>query len=178
MSVTCSRSSPSFTEAEGSLTCSQNVPISKICITFLNRLFFMMKVCSTINKVRIKLSQRLINWAPHHEDVYGSGNVALSFLTSAPDESELSASRPCRVTPGETAPGTHGIGRWVGPRAGLHAVEKRTLAPTGNRTPSPCSSSPQLNHYVEWVISKGRNILWIILTYGSETIISSLQDVF
>jgi hypothetical protein len=30
--------------------------------------------------------------------------------------------------PGERAPGTHWAGSWVGPRAGLDAVEKRTRA--------------------------------------------------
>jgi hypothetical protein len=38
---------------------------------------------------------------------------------------EWSASRPARFTPGERAPGTHWIGCWVDPRAGLHDVEKR-----------------------------------------------------
>jgi hypothetical protein len=32
-----------------------------------------------------------------------------------------------RFTPGERAPGTHWIGGWVGPRAGLDDVEKRKL---------------------------------------------------
>jgi hypothetical protein len=38
---------------------------------------------------------------------------------------EWSASRPYRFTLGERAPSTHWIGGWVGPRAGLDAVEKR-----------------------------------------------------
>jgi hypothetical protein len=41
------------------------------------------------------------------------------FLTSALVGGEWSASRPCRFTPEERAPGTHWIGGWVGPRAGL-----------------------------------------------------------
>jgi hypothetical protein len=36
-----------------------------------------------------------------------------------------SASRPGRFPPGENAPGTHWIGGWVNPRAGLDDVEKR-----------------------------------------------------
>jgi hypothetical protein len=47
------------------------------------------------------------------------------FLTSVLFGSEWSASRPDRFTPGERAPGTHYIGGWVGPRAGLENVEKR-----------------------------------------------------
>jgi hypothetical protein len=50
---------------------------------------------------------------------WGSGGIAPLFLTSALDEGEWFASRPCRFTPGERAPGTHWIGGCVGPRAGL-----------------------------------------------------------
>jgi hypothetical protein len=35
---------------------------------------------------------------------------------------EWSASRPCRLTPGEGIPGIHWVGGWVGPRAGLEDV--------------------------------------------------------
>jgi hypothetical protein len=48
-------------------------------------------------------------------------------MTSALVEGEWSASRPCRFTPGERAPGSHWIGGWVGPTAGLDDVEKRKL---------------------------------------------------
>jgi hypothetical protein len=51
------------------------------------------------------------------------GGIAPPFLTSAIDGGEWSPSRPCRFTFGESAPGTHGIEGWVGPRAGLDAVE-------------------------------------------------------
>jgi hypothetical protein len=45
---------------------------------------------------------------------------------------ELSDSRHNRLTPWEKATGTHCAGGWVGPRAGLDAVEKR-VAPACNR---------------------------------------------
>jgi hypothetical protein len=46
--------------------------------------------------------------------------------------SEWSASRPCRFTSGERAPGTHLIGGWVDPRAGLDDMEKwKFLLPPG-----------------------------------------------
>jgi hypothetical protein len=48
-----------------------------------------------------------------------------TFLTSALDGGEWTASHPGRFTPGERAPGTHWIGGWVGPRADLDDVEKR-----------------------------------------------------
>jgi hypothetical protein len=47
------------------------------------------------------------------------------FLTPALVGGEWSASRPSRFTPGESAPGTHLLGGWVGHRAGLDDVEKR-----------------------------------------------------
>jgi hypothetical protein len=47
------------------------------------------------------------------------------FLTSALAGGEWSASRPVRFTPGERAPGTHWIGGWLDPRAGLDDMEKR-----------------------------------------------------
>jgi hypothetical protein len=46
------------------------------------------------------------------------------FLTSAFAGNEWLASRPGRFTPGEISPGTHWIGGWVDPTAGLDDVEK------------------------------------------------------
>jgi hypothetical protein len=62
------------------------------------------------------------------------------FPTSALVGGEWSASRTGRLTRGETAHGTHLIGDWVGPRAGLDDVEK-ILDPAGTRTPTPRPSS-------------------------------------
>jgi hypothetical protein len=54
------------------------------------------------------------------------------FLTSAQAGGDWSASRLGRFTPGEKAPGTHWIGGWVGPRAGLDYMEKwKILTPPG-----------------------------------------------
>jgi hypothetical protein len=47
------------------------------------------------------------------------------FLTSALAGGEWSASHSGRFTPGERTPGTHLIGDWVDPGAGLDDVEKR-----------------------------------------------------
>jgi hypothetical protein len=65
---------------------------------------------------------------------WGSGGIAPRILDSALDGGEWSASRPGRFTPMGRAPGTHWIGGWVGPRAGLDAVVKRKI-------PSPCQDS-------------------------------------
>jgi hypothetical protein len=57
---------------------------------------------------------------------YGEMDVQiLVFLTSSLIGGEWSASLPGRFTTGERAPGTHCIGAWVGPRAGLDDVEQR-----------------------------------------------------
>jgi hypothetical protein len=57
-------------------------------------------------------------------EAYGGVDVETHvFLTSALVGDEWSASRPGRFTPGERAPGTHWIGGWVDPRAGLDDVE-------------------------------------------------------
>jgi hypothetical protein len=57
---------------------------------------------------------------------YGRVDVEIHiFLTSALVGGEWSAPRPCRFNPGERNPGTHSIGDWVAPRAGLDDVEKR-----------------------------------------------------
>jgi hypothetical protein len=47
-----------------------------------------------------------------------------TFLSSALDGGEWSASRPGRFTPRERALGTHWIGGWLDPRAVLDAVVK------------------------------------------------------
>jgi hypothetical protein len=68
--------------------------------------------------------------------------MAASFLASALDEGEWSASRPGPFTPGERT-GTHWTGGWVGPRVGLEAVEKINIfcacweSNPGRPAPSP-----------------------------------------
>jgi hypothetical protein len=57
-------------------------------------------------------------------------------LTSALDGDEWSASRPGRFIARESAPGTHWIGGWVGPRAVLEAVVKRKI-PSPRRESNP-----------------------------------------
>jgi hypothetical protein len=60
--------------------------------------------------------------------VYGGMDVYIHiFLTSALVGGEWSASHHGCFTPREMAPGTHWIGGWVDPRAGLDDAEKRKL---------------------------------------------------
>jgi hypothetical protein len=57
--------------------------------------------------------------------VYGGVDVQIHVIsTSTLVGGEWSASRSGHLIPGETAPGTHRIGEWMGPRAGLDDVEK------------------------------------------------------
>jgi hypothetical protein len=75
-----------------------------------------------------------------------SGCVDPPFLTSTLVGGEWSASRLDRFTSGERAPGTHWIGGWVGPRAGLDerdsnsdpsAVQSVTIRYTDCAIPAP-----------------------------------------
>jgi hypothetical protein len=52
----------------------------------------------------------------------GMDVISYTFLTSALDEGKWSASRAVPFNPRERASGTHWIGGWVGPTAGLEAV--------------------------------------------------------
>jgi hypothetical protein len=54
----------------------------------------------------------------------GSSSIAPPILTLALDVDQLSASCPATL-PLERVPSTHWTGGWVGPKAGLDAVENR-----------------------------------------------------
>jgi len=71
-----------------------------------------------------------------------------TFLTTALDGGEWSASHPSYYTPRERDPGTHWIGGWVGPRAGPEVVAKRipSLPSLGTE---PWSSSPLSSLYTD-----------------------------
>jgi hypothetical protein len=61
---------------------------------------------------------------------------SMHSLTSALGGGEWSASRPGRSTPRESDPGTHWIGGWAGPSAGLDTVSK-TKIPIPRRDSNP-----------------------------------------
>jgi hypothetical protein len=54
--------------------------------------------------------------------------MAPPFPASELDGGEWPASRPCLFSPGKRVPGTDWIGGWVDSRAGLDAVELRTIS--------------------------------------------------
>jgi hypothetical protein len=93
-------------------------------------------------KVKAKSSPCFLT--EHHalKAYWGSGVQLHALLNSALDGGEWSASRHSRFIPREGAPGTHWIGGWVGPRAGLDAVVKRKI-PSLCRNTKPRSSSPK-----------------------------------
>jgi hypothetical protein len=69
------------------------------------------------------------------------GGVELQLL----DLGNKWRSRPDRSTPGEKAHGTHWIGGWVDPRAGLDTVEKRKIScPCRKSKPGRPARSPSL----------------------------------
>jgi hypothetical protein len=78
-----------------------------------------------------------------HAGAKGEKNYSsYSFLTSALDMGEWSASRPNRVSPGERSPDTHWIGGWVGFSAGLdtEARGKRLFLCRGSNPGCPVYS--------------------------------------
>jgi hypothetical protein len=87
------------------------------------------------------------NWAPGH-------GGCIHSLTSALVGGEWSASRPGRFTPREKTSGSHWIGGWVGPRAGLDAVVKRKI-PSPRRESNPRTSivQPVAQRYTDWAIT-------------------------
>jgi hypothetical protein len=63
-----------------------------------------------------------INEAARHEDVWGRGDIAPSFVASALDEDVRFLPRPLFL--GERAPGTHRVEGWVDSRASPDTVKK------------------------------------------------------
>jgi hypothetical protein len=91
----------------------------------------------------------VLDKAPRHEDVLGSGGIAISILTSALDGGERLASLPGRFTHRERAPGTHWIGGWMGPRADLDpVVKKKILSPRRKSNPRTPIVQPVVQRYI------------------------------
>jgi hypothetical protein len=86
-----------------------------------------------------------------------------AFLTSAVDGGEWSVSRPVRFAPRERASGTHLIGRWVSPRAGLDTVSNpdhpivQLVAWSLYRLSYPGSCSVSVNSEINYILTlKGK----------------------
>jgi hypothetical protein len=77
----------------------------------------------------------------------GVGGIAPSFLTSAVDGGEWSASLPARFYRRELPPppGNNCVGDWVSPRVSLDAMEKRKISSACRESnPDPPARSPSL----------------------------------
>jgi hypothetical protein len=93
------------------------------------------------------LKQKVYEWwiEKERKDVLGEWRYSSTHsLTSALDGGEWSASRPGRLTARETAPGTHLIGGWVGPRADLDMLKWKIPSPRRESNPDhPARSQSQ-----------------------------------
>jgi hypothetical protein len=97
------------------------------------------------------------------------------FLTSTLPGSEWTVSRPGRFTHVERDTGTHWIGGWVDPRAGMDDVEKRKIFDhTRTRTPTHRSSSP-LPVAIPSTLS--RIMLIYVNSYDQQDNITDWQDI-
>jgi hypothetical protein len=79
------------------------------------------------------------------------------FLTSTLARGEWWASRLCRFTLGERAPGTHWIGGSLGPRAGLDNVEKRNLLSLTELELQSHGRPALASRYADFVIHSSRS---------------------
>jgi hypothetical protein len=75
-----------------------------------------------------------------------------AFLTSALDGGEWSVSRLDHFNRGEITPGSHCMGGWVGPRAGLNTAVAGRKISSPRRESSPISSSPKPSRYNDCAI--------------------------
>jgi hypothetical protein len=75
-------------------------------------------------------------------EVLGSGGIVPTFLTSALDGDEWSASSLSHFTPEETAPHNHCIEAGRAPQVWMLCRRDKSLASAGNRIPISSSSSP------------------------------------
>jgi hypothetical protein len=63
---------------------------------------------------------------------------------------EWSVSRACRFTSGERVPGTHYIGGWVDPRAGLDDMGKWKFLPYRDSNSDPSVVQPVGSRYTDY----------------------------
>jgi hypothetical protein len=74
------------------------------------------------------------------------------FLIPTAVQGGWSASHASRFTPGETAPGTHWLGGWVGPRAGLDDMEKWKFLLPPELKSDPLVVQPIASRYTDCAI--------------------------
>jgi hypothetical protein len=97
--------------------------------TRTNLRFYLYRNCSELTS----FSDKILNDAVHNKinQVYPY-QITKYYLISL----------VLRFTPGKNAPGTHWIGGWVDPRAGLNDVQRKFVTLPGLKLRPPRSSSP------------------------------------
>jgi hypothetical protein len=87
---------------------------------------------------------------------WGSGSTAPLILWPRHSmEVSVQLHAPDRFTPMETAPDTHWIGGWVGPRAVLDAMVKRKIpSPRRESNPRTPIVQPVAQRYTDWAITQ------------------------
>jgi hypothetical protein len=98
----------------------------------------------------------------------GNGATAPPFLTSAFDGSGWSASGPGSFASAYTATGTRCVGGWVGPRAGLDAVERRIIS-------CPCQKSNPGSSVVQPVVQSLYQMSYQVSKRIKLTIVNNLD---
>jgi hypothetical protein len=71
-----------------------------------------------------------------------------------------------RFTPGERTPGTHWIGGWVGPTAGLDAgARRKILCPCRGSNLNRPTVQPVVRHYTAWATA---DVKWVLIIQVSD----------
>jgi hypothetical protein len=104
--------------------------------------------------------------------VYGEVDVQIHILSTS-----ALAPRPCRFTAGERASGTHWIGGWVDPRAGLGDVEKGKLLilPGLKLRPLACPAGSQSLYWLRYGIKSLQFHLSLMLLVATEANITTVR---
>jgi hypothetical protein len=111
--------------------------------------------------------------------MWGSGFIDPQFLDFGTSWGWVVSYTPLPLYPGERAPGTHFIGGWVGPRAGLDDMEENSW-PYQDSNSHPSVVQPVASHYIDyaipalgWYLSFSKHARWSVheykirsLTYG------------
>jgi hypothetical protein len=106
-----------------------------------------------IIRQKVKLSLCLTNSALRNEDVWGSGCIYPHFLDLDTSWRWVVSFTPLPLYPRERAPGTHFIGGWVEPRAGMDDMEKwKYFTLPGLEVPPPLVVQPVASRYTDWAI--------------------------
>jgi hypothetical protein len=109
-----------------------------------------------IGKVKVKVSPCSTNEALRQEDVWGSGCIYPHFLYLGTSWRWVVTFTPLSLYSRERATGTHFIGGWVDPRAGLDDMEKwKFFTLPGFELPTPLVVQPVASRYTVWAIQFG-----------------------